>query len=618
MNVVPPPHKRWWLPDETDHDDKAYRAAHLIGETAAIETRQSALHELNLWNSTLFTNRELIGFRWGAENFTESELWPTNLRTENLIENIGESMVSKASSSPLKPTLMPTGASWKTERAVRIADNFIFDVWTQTRAEDACVQMFRDAFMSGGGFGAVRVAHDPVKNAVAVERVFFDNVIIDNRECANGAPPRTIRIRQVLPRAAVEARFGIELKQKQGPYVQYRNVGDEYVVLVEAWRLPDAKGKGGYHMVACCGEILDEGEWKYDWTPVVFFHWGDRTSGFFVKSGVEQLVPYQVRMNDLNDDIQEAQDLACRVRWTMQANGQIDISQWDSKQGRFLLWTGNEPKAMEAKTNLTELYMERDRNKAAAYSHMGISETFAGADVEQGNRLDSSAGVREQRNREDSRHLRRWTKFEDARMEVAQRIVDVLTVSPGSSEFSSVPHPGRSKASAKAIPFKALQQLKKDQFSWSMRPTPLALMAPAARRELLRDWTSRQLVEVGSEDAKRMEGHPDLERLEQLEMASDDDIDRHIGIMEDGGYEAPTELTNCTLGIRKVTANYHRLKAFEDVEESVLRNHVRWIAAAASIQVAATQPPPEAVPFAPTQGMPGTNATTLPPSIGNA
>lgn len=616
MNELPPPHKRWWKPDKTDQDDKAYRAAHLIAETAAIESRQSALHELNLWNATLFTNRELIGFRWGAENHTESELWPTNLRTENLIENIGESLVSKASSSPLKPTLLPTGASWKTERAVRIADRFVFGVWRQTKAEDACVQMFRDAYMSGGGFGAVRVAYDSVKKSVAVERVFFDNVIIDNRECAHGAPPRTVRIRQALPKAAVEARFGIELDKPKSPYVQYRMMGEEYVVLVEAWRLPDATGKGGYRMVACCGQIIDEGVWKHDWTPVVFFHWGDRTSGFFVKSGVEQLVPYQVRQNDLNDDIQEAQDIACRVRWTMQASGQIDVSQWDSRQGRFLLWTGNEPKAVEAKTNLQELYMERERNKAAAYSHMGISETFAGADVEQGNRLDSSAGVREQRNREDARHLRRWTMFEEARMQVAQRIIDVLSNHEGASEFTAVYHPGRSKAGAKSIPFKALQQLKSDQFSWQMSPTPLAMLSPAARRELLRDWTSRQLVEVGSEEAKRMEGHPDLERLEDLELASEDDIDRHIGLMEEGKYEKPTELTNCTLGIRKVTANLHRLKQYEDVDDDVLRAHEKWIATAASIQVAATQPPPEQIPFAPTQGMPGTNATTLPPPVG--
>lgn len=616
MNVVPPPHKRWWLPDKKDPDDEAYRAAHLIGETAAIESRQAALHELNLWNATLFTNRELIGFRWGAENFTESELWPTNLRTENLIENIGESMVSKASSSPLKPTLVPTGASWETERAVRIADKFVFGVWRQTNAEDACVQMFRDAYMSGGGFGAVRIAYEPVKKSVAVERVFFDNVIIDNRECANGAPPRTIRIRQVLPKAAVEARFGVTLG-KQGPYVAYRMIGEEYVVLVEAWRLPDAAGEGGYRMVACGGEIIDEGEWKHDWAPVVFFHWGDRTSGFFVKSGVEQLVPYQVRQNDLNDDIQEAQDICCRPRLTMQANGQIDTSQWDSRQGRFLLWTGNEPKPFEWKTNLNELYMERERNKAAAYSHMGISETFAGADVEQGNRLDSSAGVREQRNREDSRHLRRWTKFEAARMEVAQRIIDVLSVNEGASEFTAVYHPARSKAHAESIPFEALKQLQKDKFSWQMMPTPLSLLAPAARRELLRDWTSRGLISVGSEDAKRMEGHPDLERLEELEMASEDDIDRHIGLMEKGKYEKPTELTNCTLGIRKVTANLHRLKQYEDVDEAVFRLHEKWIAAAASIQVAATMPP-EPTPFAPTQGMPGTNATTLPPPPGIA
>lgn len=599
--------QRWWIPEPEDDQDEAHRAGLLLEETSLVETRQSMWHQLNLWNATLYSNRELPGFRWGDIDGTR-ELWPTNLRTENLIENIGEAMLSKASSSPIKPTPVPHGASWKVERAVRLLDQFLVGVWRQTRAEDACVMMFRDAYISG--LGCVRIAFDDKRKSLHVERVFFDNIVIDNRECANGAMPQTFRLRSVLPRTAVEARYGVELG-KQPRYVDRRAVSDGWVVVVEAWRLPDANGKGGRHTVACCDKLLVDEKWSEDWVPLVFFHWQDRTSGFYTKGGVEQVLPYQLVQNDLNEDIRLAQDMCCRPRLLVNANSQINIDHWDSEAGRFLMWTGSKPETFEWKTNVNELYAERQANRSAAYSHMGLSEMFANADMPNQVRLDSSAGVREFRNMEDARHLRLWTNFEEARLQVARTILRVLSTSKGAKVFTSVYHPGGSNAHARDIPYEAVCTLTDDQFSWTLEATPLSQLSPAARREVIRDYTSRGLIDADSAEARRMEGNPNLEMIEDLEMASKDDIHRHISLIEDGDYEAPTELTNCTLGIRMFSQNYHRLKNYEDVKQAVLQKHIQWIVSATAIQQAATAPPTP-VPFAPTQGMPGTNATTIP------
>jgi hypothetical protein len=418
----------WYEPNTNDYDDKKNRATALLAETASIETRQSSWHELNLWNATLYSNRELVGFRWG-EIMADRELWPTNLRTENIIEEIGEAMLSKASSSPMKPTLVPHGFSLKTERAVRLLDQFLFGVWRQTRAEEACLQIFLDAFISGQG--CVRIAYDKSSKQLRVESVFFDNVIIDNRECANRAAPRTYRIRQVLPKAAVEARYGVKLG-RQDQYVNYRQLSDGWVVLVEAWRLPDENGEGGYHAVACTDQLLVDDEYTEDYVPLIFFKWADSPSGWFCKSGVEQLVPYQNRQNDLNDAIELSMDLVCRPRLLVNANSMIDINHWDNEAGRMLLWSGVEPKPFDWRMNsLNDLCQERERNKAAAYSHVGMSEMFANADMPQQVRLDSSAGVREFRNMEDARHLRLWTRFEQCRLDVARMILKVLANASG-------------------------------------------------------------------------------------------------------------------------------------------------------------------------------------------
>jgi len=584
-------------------------------EAASIEQRQSSWHELNLWNSTLVFNRELPAFRWGDPQ-ADWELQPVDLRTENLLEAIAESFVSKAASSPLKPSLVPHGQSLETETAVRVADDFVFGVWNQTQAEEACIQMFLDAYVSG--IGCVEVAYNKKTEELHVESVFFDNIIIDNRECpaGGGSAPRTYRIRRVLPQATVEAQYGVKLDKQQTYKVGYRQgCAPGWVVVIEAWT------PGERHMVATGDTILFEEEWKEDWVPLVFFHWTDHRSGFLGKSGVEQLLPYQTKQNDLGEAVEKAIDIVCVPRLLMNANSMMDVGQLDNEMGRAWLYSGIEPKPFEWRTDLSTLLNERERNWSKAFSHVGLSEQFAGADMPQQVRLDSSAGVREFHNMEDRRNLRRWSRYEKARENVAKTIVNVLGNEKGADAFSTYYHSGNPRTNVVEIPYEAIKQLGKDQYSWTMAMTPLQAMSPAARRELIRDYTSRGLIKEGSEEARRMEGNTNLEREEELEMMSKEDIDlRVLKILQSGEYEQPTNLQNLTYGIRRVAANMHRLKKYEDVKpgDKRIMNHTKWIVNAIAIQkqtLIQAQQQNQMTAFSPTQGMPGTNSSNGPPTI---
>lgn len=620
---------RWFEPgSSTSHDkvlDKRDRAEALVAETAAIEMRQSTWHETNLWNASLFCNRELVGFRWGTIE-AHGELIPKDLRSENLIEEIGESLLAKASSSPLIPSMEPHGRSYKVERAVRKLQEFVQGVWTHIKAEEAAVQAFLDAYIAG--LCCVRVGWDEHTKSVLAETVFFDNIIIDNRECSNRTPPRHYRIRQVMPRSVVEARYDINLEQQQGKYVDHRTIGEGWVVLVEGFRLPDAAGNGGYHMVSSCGVALVDEEWKHPWVPLAFFHFRDPVSGFFPRSGVEMLVPYQMRMNELNEAIEESQDIAHRPRILKHAGSNIDVSQWDNEAGRILDYTGIAPTPFVWETKLEELYAERERVRETSHAYMGLSLMTSQSDMPDQVRLDSSAGVREFRNMEDARHLRMWTRFESFRLEIAKLILLVLGSGKGSESYTATYFPGGSRARATKIPYKAIKTVTDDQYSWSMEAVPLSTMSPAARRETIRDWSSRNLLLPGEE--RRMEGNPNLERIEDLEMASIDDIYRHMEIMEEGGFEEPTAMTNLVYGVPRVTQNYHYLKDFDGEEDddkvdpAVLIAHQRWVAIAMSIQQAAIQAQQmqqqaaamaqqqQGSAFAPTQGVPGTSSAQSP------
>lgn len=608
----------WWAPvkGKSKEESDRLRAGWLLNETSEIEQHQRSWHELNLWNATLYSNRELVGFNWGCAGDAARELWPTNLHTENLIEEIGDAMMSKASSSPIRPALKPTGNSWAIDRAVKSADQFVAAAWTQTASEEACVRAFLDGYISG--LGCVRAIYDEDLNTLSVEPVFFDNVVVDNRECLNRQPPRTIRFRMVLPRASIEAKYGETLGKLTDPYVQYRKVGDGYEVLVEAFRKPDALGKGGRHTITCCGVLLVDEEWKHDWIPVEFFHYREQLSGFFGPSGVESLVPYQVRQNGLNDAIEETQDIVSHPRIIKHANSQINIDEWDGAAGRFLNYVGERPEPFVWATDLPTLLNERERNKAAAFSHAGMSEWFAHADAPQQVRYDSSAAVREGRNMEDSRHLRLWTRFQDFRLRVAKMLIKVLGTYEGAKNYSAVYQSKALHISARKVTFAAVKALKDDEYSWSLDASSAAMDTPAARRELLAAYASR--TGQSEEATHYMITNPNLELEEELETSSYEDIHRHIELMENGEYERPTEVTNLVYGLKKVVANLHRLKKYTDDDEptkvklrNAIENHVKWLTAASSIQqntVAMSQ----MVPYQPTQGVLGTSAAAGAPA----
>lgn len=604
------------------------RAAQILNDTAQIETRQFAWFRLNLWYSTLYNNRELVGFRWGAEVNDQAELWPVNLRTENLIENIGQTMLAKAASSPLRPTLVPHGASMRTYRAVKTADRFVFGLWRQTEAEHQCLQMFNDAYTTG--LGCLQVIVTPSKQIV-VEPVFFDNVVIDNRECANRAMPKTYRIRKAVPFQALRALYkkdvcGEELTPTDNKYLESRAQGKDWEIVVETWRLPDPDGTGGYHGIAAAGRILFEEEWTESWVPLVFFHWTDRGSGFFTKGGIEQVIPFQLKQNDLNDAIDENQKISCAAGLMASAATQFDWSQWYSEAGRIVLYHGMEPKPLTIPTNLNELYAERQRNKDACYSHMGLNEMFAMGDYAPSVRFDSSAGLREARNMEDARHLRLWTAYERARLELARTLLRVCA-RMNKGDFKVTYRPFGASFAGSDIQWEDIKVVTENDYEWEMAPASLAQMSPAARRETLMAKLARGQMSMGEGQDAQMVTSPDLEMLERFELASEEDIERHIELLEEGKYEKPSFLTNKSKGMILITANYHRLKRYNDVSPEVFRNHERWVIDAAAqqkaamMQSAASQAQAQMgvqgvssqgmVPYQPTQGMAGTSAATV-------
>jgi hypothetical protein len=225
---------------------------------------------------------------------------------------------------------------------------------------------------------------------------------------------------------------------------------------------------------------------------------------------------------------------------------------------------------------------------------------------------------------EDARHLRLWTAYERARLELA-RVLLRVTARMDKDDFKVTYKPYGASFAGTDIQYKDIKLLTESEYEWEMAPASLAQMSPAARRETLMAKLARGQMEMGEGADAQMVTSPDLEMLERFELASEEDIERHIELLETGKYEKPGFLTNKTKGMILITANYHRLRRYNDVDPQILKNHEQWVISAASQQKAALQqsammqgqqmgmqPGPGGgggmVPYQPTQGMPGTSA----------
>ena len=541
----------WWdkKAPELQHYDKAtqerYRAADLVDECAAVENRQASWHQLNLWYTSLFTNREPPGFNWGLSEPRAQELTPSNLATENFVLMGGETMLARAMSSPLKPTPSPIGTSFETRRLVRRLDRWCWGAWRQLNCEYLSGTSFLDAYLSGKG--VVRCDYNHKRERLEVSSVFFDNYIVDNSEAANRGKPLTHRIRMLVPRRTVENTYKVKLDDSDGrTYADYRDHGPDWVPVVEAWRV----GPGGYHMIATQTQILFEEKWDDDEPGLVTMDWGDNVSGCLGRSGVELAVPYQARQNELNEVITDAQDIEARPRLLVHAGSRFEQQQVDNVAARIWQYTGIKPESFTWHTAIQALLDERVRNGEQFLRFFGTSEMTAQSVLPQGVRMDSSAAVKEVRSMEDQRFLPLWIKYEKFRIDLMRLMIRTMARVKGNHVTTFRYSDTRSET----IKWSEVETLLEDEhYTWMVEALPASAASPAMQRQVLEDRTLTGRSDPNYD--KEWIAPPDYLSRERCEASSLRHVEWLVEELEEGRWHQPDTIMNLVAGLPRIQGN---------------------------------------------------------------
>lgn len=583
-------YRRPWYDESADEPRGRLLWEHVRG----LEEAQAEVHRGNLLNARLFQNRELTAFDWGHNQIRNVALSPVSRQAENLPLSIGETVVSLIGKARPKATPQTSDADWDLRNAAHELDQALYGEFQRLDIWGLAQEVLRDAFVFGFG-----VLHGVVADGdVVLERVFPDEVIVDQAECLHDRRPLTVARRRVLPVETALAIWGdseanrdaiLGAMQKRD-YLSYRSPGPGYVVVVEGW-CRATKGRPGRYAVAVGGAegTLRDEVFEDFHLPFVFFHWQVPITGFYCPSGVEQVLPYQLRLNELNAVIRDAQDIMARPRILAAQGSQVDAGQFDNRIGRIISYLGVKPEAITWPAVSAELYNERDRLVRSCFEFFGIPRLFSQGALPGGAKLDSSLALREYSAINQDRFANLSQRYENVHLDAARLIVRLRGTSGGKVR---VTNPG--KGTRELDWGEILEAFEEKSYDLTLEASSVLNQTPAARQDTIREWLQAQVITP--EEFRLLLQHPDIEHQISLTVAASKDIDGVINELTHGRYEEPNPYQDLVQGVNRVSLALLDARR-RNAPEKVLQLFRDWIESARSIlEMGAPASPPPAAP----------------------
>lgn len=578
----------WWQSNSEAEDGipeeevEKLRAASLLDTVRNLENAQQEVHTQNLYAAQLYSNRELAAFDWGNSALHRTSLAPVSRTGENLVLMVVDTLVAQIGKNRPKARPQTRGASWRLRQQAKKLDKFLYGEFIRNRVYEKGKVAFRDACIFG--FGALYVCMDGER--LHVERVFPDELIIDQMEVVAAGKPRHVYRRRVLPCEVVAATWGdgsqelideLETISKTSDYLEYRSVGKGYVVVVEGWQVA-GNGKPGKYVAACQNKLLKESEWELECAPFVVYNWQHPLSGWYSPSAVEQILPYQIRLNELNEVIRDAQDLMGRPRIFVAEGSKVSPMDLDNTVARIIKYTGIKPEPATWPAISAELYNERDRLVRICLEQFGVSALASKVTPPSQARFDSSAAFREFNAIQDDRLSDPAQRFERFYLDLAEMMIRVIRASGSNPQTTWVS--GGKRGGVETIHWEEVD-MDEHAYVLQLEATSVFDSTPAALRDELEKQMAMGLITP--EEYRLQLSHPDDQSALSLAAAAAEDIERVIDMLENGEYESPTPVQDLVQGVQKVSLAALRLKKFEDVDPEIELNFLNWLTEARNI-----------------------------------
>lgn len=550
--------------------------------------------------------------------------------TMNIAKSAVDTVTAMIAKTQPRAAFMTDGADWSTMMKARDLERAVEGEFQRLNLYALTPNWFRDAAITGQGI--LRPYWDEQANRPEIERVCWDQIVIDKNEWMTGRGRQIHELRfidkdllmSMYPDKADE--IAEYAKRDVVRYwTSYRTVEDNMVPLIESWHLPDVppvdedgnpvENHGGIHTINMDGVCLLWEEYVEDEFPHEMLYWAERTKGFWGCGLIEEVAGLQNRINKINWHIAKCHDLSNTYVVVEAADAKIRVKQSGGNVPlQVLPFNGTRPPSFETPMAVQkELYDHLLYLVQMVYKLAGVSELSAASQKPEG--VESAIALQTLSDMESQRFSMQQQRLERGIIGLARKIIKLYKRAAENDDIKDkIPEASwKTHNVIKRINWKKVN-MPEDLYVISIEAASMMSRTPAGRIQAAVELGNAGLFE--RDELRRLIGHPDLERAYDLDNAYDEHAERIIEDLLHGKYRAPDMTDGVERVLPKVAAAFVRAldgKAPEDI----LDGFRSWLikgqklltdaAQSGADQQAASQPPP--------QGQPGGQPPPQPPQI---
>lgn len=472
---------------------------------------------------------------------------------ENVVAIAVDTVRASIAATEIRARFMTDGADWSTQRRAMDLELYAEQMGKSLGVAPACEEGHFAASKKGTGLIKVYADED---GQIHVEPTMVDNIIVDDRECLNGAMPRQMHYRQadfdcdLLIQQFPDAEANI-LRARGNTSSGWRRprgqTGDTRndVLVIESWRLPmGVRGSKGYvpgrHVICIEGaDLLDE-EWHKQRFPFSVCRYFKREGSWYGGSLTERIIGHQNVLDRRNLQRDRQLDLAVPTMFVDFIDANLSVL--TTQAGNVIAHKGNKPQMVVPTVVGPEIANDRLDARSSAIAEIGLSEMATRGSKPAG--LQSGASLREFRDQNSQRFSMQEKEFERFWLDTIELILDTC------------------KDLGDAAPQLARQTrfgtrtVKWSDVDMGDVHVQIAAASTLARTPAGRVQTVLELTQAGAlnlDELRKLLDHPDLRKTNSLYTASMEAIEEDLESIERGEYVLPEPFVN--LEMAQVYAN---------------------------------------------------------------
>jgi hypothetical protein len=564
--------KRQWHKEQ----DPTLRAQELLATVRYIENRQSSIASGNRRHAEVYSAYVPVGLSWsGPGGYTR----PVVQATRNVVRSVCDTAHALISKSWPRPRVITSGGNWEVQSKAKLLDRFLVGAYARAHVYEEAQSAFRDACIFGTGAYILRECHEPDFH-VEAERILIDDLVVDEEECPSRPNPRNWYLRRVLNVEEAVSRYGKGDPEREAgiraaagksvsTWTNQMTIPPNCVMIVESWHLKAGKKDKSLHCEAIEGMELSCEKWPHPWAPIVVLYWSPPISGFYGDGVAYRQYGRQKRINYLYRWIQRCQDLIAVPRvWVDATNGPLKV-QVSNEIGEIVGVRGNAPTFQTPQAVGQEIYRWLDELEAGGFEDEGISQMSASNQLPTG--IESAPAQREYSFKEGQRFAPVSQRWETA-IAKTTALMMLAMYKENATDDTTVAWANRKLV--QIIPWDEVDMME-DAYEIRVEASSIETLSPAGRLQ-----AAIELSQAGfltDEEARRLLGHPDLERTDAKINAAIEYAEWITGELTLGRYHPPCEYGDIKLQAETVKADLQTAETLEAPERilALMRQFLR-------------------------------------------